>query len=96
MGSDCFCGMECQKPCIAIKQIQAERDMLVKDIKTGKLYNPQIEFDKLMEDPETVKIMKRLKECDNDVVETIITRLEKAVDESFKASLTDLAKKEIK
>ena len=25
MGSDCFCGMECQKPCVAIKQIQAEQ-----------------------------------------------------------------------
>lgn len=25
--SDCLCGGECQKPCIAIRQIKAEQDM---------------------------------------------------------------------
>jgi hypothetical protein len=35
--------------------------MLVQDIKTGVWYNPQVEFDKLMNDSKTVAIMKRLK-----------------------------------
>jgi len=35
--------------------------MLVKDIKTGKVYDPQVEFGKLLNKPEIVAIFKRLK-----------------------------------
>ena len=37
------------------------KQMLVKDKITGLLYDPKKEFDKLLSDPKTIKILKRLK-----------------------------------
>ena len=36
--------------------------MLVKDRVTGKMYDPQIEFEKLLRDPEVIDQMVRMKE----------------------------------
>ena len=37
-------------------------EMLVKDRVTGEMYDPQVEFEKLLQDPEVVDQMVRMKE----------------------------------
>jgi hypothetical protein len=41
--------------------LQQETKMLVQDKVTGEWYDPQEEFDKIMQDPEIVAVMERLK-----------------------------------
>jgi hypothetical protein len=39
-----------------------ENEMLVKCVVTGKMYDPVVEFAKLMAQPETVEMLVRMKE----------------------------------
>jgi hypothetical protein len=41
--------------------LQQETKMLVQDKVTGEWYDPQKEFEKIMQDPEIVAVMERLK-----------------------------------
>jgi len=41
---------------------QKELDKLVQDRKTGEMYNPKEAFDAMMNKPEILAVMKRLKE----------------------------------
>lgn len=36
--------------------------MLIQDKKTGRWYDPVVEFEKLMKDPKVIAVMKRLKD----------------------------------
>ena len=40
---------------------EAKKKKLVKDRVTGKMYDPDKEFDKLMHKPDTVAMLKRMK-----------------------------------
>jgi len=42
------------------QEIQAARAQQVQDRKTGEFYNPQEAFDRLMNKPETLAMLKRL------------------------------------
>jgi len=42
------------------KQMTEEAQQRVQDRKTGEFYNPQEAFDKLMNKPETLAMLKRL------------------------------------
>jgi hypothetical protein len=61
---------------------------LVKDRKTGKMYNPKKEFDKLMSDPKTVDQMKRMaKEDVEEVSERELSSAESDKKEKYVKSM---------